>query len=186
MENLLAVLLLISVFLFIIGLFSPKTSLFWYKNERTRTRSSLIYGLSAIIFFALFGITAPDVATTQAENSKLKKELVAEEETVSPAPTKYVTVLTIKGNGTKNSASFHLNGNDAKLIYKYNTDGNIGVFGIYILNKGDDIMKTGGIPEVTANKTRVSDESSLQKAAGDYYLHVNAYGEWKVTVEEME
>jgi hypothetical protein len=95
-------------------------------------------------------------------------------------------VLTIKGNGTKNSASFHLNGNDAKLVYRYSTDGDVGVFGIYVLDKGDDIMKTGGFPEVTVNKTKVSDESSLQKTAGDYYLRINAAGEWEVTVEEIE
>src|SRR5688572_24905526 len=55
MENLFFVLLLISVFLFILGLFSPKTSLFWAKSNQTRGKSSLIYGVTAIIFYVTFG-----------------------------------------------------------------------------------------------------------------------------------
>lgn len=44
--------------LFIVGLFSPKTSLFWHKGERTRKLSAMVYGLGfvacAVIFSNLF------------------------------------------------------------------------------------------------------------------------------------
>jgi len=52
-------LLTLAIFvLFIIGIFSPKTSLFWYKGERTRKFSALLYGLGfvacAVVFSNLF------------------------------------------------------------------------------------------------------------------------------------
>jgi hypothetical protein len=55
MEDLFFILLLISFFLFILGLFSPKTSLFWTKTNQTRGKSSLIYGLTTILLFVVFG-----------------------------------------------------------------------------------------------------------------------------------
>lgn len=58
MENLFALLLLASLVLLVIGLFKPTTSLFWDKKERTRKRSSLVYGGLTILFFILFGVTS--------------------------------------------------------------------------------------------------------------------------------
>jgi hypothetical protein len=74
MENLFMLLLLISLFLLVIGFFSPKTSLFWYKKERTRKMSLLLYGLSTIIFFTLFGITAPSLKDEQSKLNSLTSE----------------------------------------------------------------------------------------------------------------
>ena len=55
MEDVLFVLLLISFGLFILGLFSPKTSLFWTKSNQTRVKSSSIYGVTTILLFVAFG-----------------------------------------------------------------------------------------------------------------------------------
>lgn len=57
MENLFALLVLASLVLLVIGLFSPKTSLFWdKKNAPTKKRSSFVYGIGLISSFILFGI----------------------------------------------------------------------------------------------------------------------------------
>ena len=55
MESLLSLLFLATLILFIIGLFNPKKSLFWEKNERTKKKSSLIYGGLAILILIIFG-----------------------------------------------------------------------------------------------------------------------------------
>ena len=57
MENLFAFLVFISMALLIIGIFSPKASLFWdRKNEPTKKRSAMIYGISLAFSFVLFGL----------------------------------------------------------------------------------------------------------------------------------
>ena len=102
-----------------------------------------------------------------------------------PTANEWVEVYSFKGNGRKKSESFHLTGNDAKIMYEYKSDSpDIGVLYIYVVDKGDDIMKTGGIPEVSSSETRVSDESTIQKSEGDYYLDINAAGYWMVKVLE--
>lgn len=55
MESLFALLVLASLILFLIGIFSPETSLFWDKKQRTRKKSALIYGGLLFLFFILFG-----------------------------------------------------------------------------------------------------------------------------------
>jgi hypothetical protein len=57
MDNLFMLLLLASLVLLVIGLFNPKTSLFWDKKVRTKKKSALIYGGLTILFFILFGAT---------------------------------------------------------------------------------------------------------------------------------
>jgi hypothetical protein len=57
MNNLFLIIVLLSFSLLIIGFISPKTSLFWYKKERTRKKSFFIYLSSMISFYVLFGIT---------------------------------------------------------------------------------------------------------------------------------
>jgi len=89
MENLFMLLLLISLVFLIIGFFNPNVSLFWYRKERTRKRSLLIYGLSVIAFFVLFGITAPKTlgtsetqinASSTFELSQKQKDSIAQKE----------------------------------------------------------------------------------------------------------
>jgi hypothetical protein len=66
-------LLFVTIIFLIIGLISPKTSLFWSKRKN-RKFSSLIYGASAIVLIILVSITAPKTATpvsATASNSKV-------------------------------------------------------------------------------------------------------------------
>lgn len=57
MENVYGLLFLVSSLLLVIGLFSPNTSLFWLKQNRTRGKSALIYGCAFIAFTFLFSTT---------------------------------------------------------------------------------------------------------------------------------
>ncbi len=68
MENLFFILLLVSFFLTILGLFSPKTSLFWTKTNQSRGKSILIYGVTTIIFFVVYG------ETTNSNKDELKSD----------------------------------------------------------------------------------------------------------------
>lgn len=58
MNNLFTLLLLFSLVLLLIGLFNPKTSLFWTKKEKTKKKSAAIYGGLTILFLILFGTTS--------------------------------------------------------------------------------------------------------------------------------
>ena len=80
MENLFAILLMASFVLLVIGFFSPKTSLFWdKKNEPTKKRSALIYGIAMVASFILFGVTADEIESTNnsssADNSKTSEAI---------------------------------------------------------------------------------------------------------------
>lgn len=75
MENLFGLLVLASLILLVIGFFSPKTSLFWdKKNEPTKKRSGMIYGIALVVSFILFGVTSDEKkansnSTTSSDNS---------------------------------------------------------------------------------------------------------------------
>ena len=64
MSNLFLALVLASFSLLIIGFIKPKTSLFWYKKEKTRKKSFFIYLLSIVSFFILFGISLDETKLT--------------------------------------------------------------------------------------------------------------------------
>lgn len=80
MENLFALLILVSLILLVVGLFSPKTSLFWdKKNEPTKKRSSIIYGISLVASFILFSVfvdeTKINESTTNTDNSMTNEKV---------------------------------------------------------------------------------------------------------------
>ena len=88
MENLFAILLMASFLLLVIGLFSPKTSLFWdKKNERTKKRSALIYGITMIASFVLFGITSDGIESTNNSSSTDNSKIPETENDNQPALT---------------------------------------------------------------------------------------------------
>ena len=56
MESIFGLLILLSFVMLIVGLISPKSALFWdKKNAPTRKRAALIYGISLVACFILFG-----------------------------------------------------------------------------------------------------------------------------------
>lgn len=99
----------------------------------------------------------------------------------------YVKLLEFSGNGRKKSSLFELHGNHARLRYKYRSgEAGMGLFSIYIVPDGEDIMKEGGIPEVMSTVDHEESESAIQASAGKYYLDVNATGNWSIIVEEEQ
>jgi hypothetical protein len=60
MENALVIIVFFSFLLLVIGLISPKAGLFWTKKDQTRKRSTLIYGITMVGAFIMFGIVIED------------------------------------------------------------------------------------------------------------------------------
>ena len=69
MNGLFAFLFFISFVFLIIGLVSPKSSLFWSKNVTTRRKSSRIYGGLTLLFFILFAATTDTKKTAKSNNT---------------------------------------------------------------------------------------------------------------------
>jgi len=102
----------------------------------------------------------------------------------SNKPKQWTEIFTLKGNGIKKSANFHLTGGKARMKYTYKTD--MGLFSVYVVPEGEDIMKEGGIPEIMIEKSE-SSETYITKDAGNYYLSVNSSGgDWSIVVEEEQ
>lgn len=72
------ILLSLVVFVFlIIGFFNPNKSLFWFKGERTKKKSFIIYFISFFVLGILSEITKPQSVID--EENKRKEELVQQE-----------------------------------------------------------------------------------------------------------
>jgi hypothetical protein len=81
MENLFALLVLASSILLVIGFFSPKTSLFWdKKNEPTKKRSGMIYGIGLVASFIFFGIFSDSKKSTNSTSNETSNTSTATEE----------------------------------------------------------------------------------------------------------
>jgi hypothetical protein len=79
MNNLFALLVLASLILLLVGVISPKSSLFWYKKDRTRKKSAIFYSITLVVSFILFGITTDPVKDLKVAGVKSDKKEVAEE-----------------------------------------------------------------------------------------------------------
>lgn len=144
-------------------------------------------GVTAIIAL----IVIANIGDKEDKSQSASNSTTTESTTTTTEPTKekqWETVYTFKGNGMKKSPVFELTGGDARLKYSYKAPGGLGMgmFSVYVVDEGDDIMKTGGIPEVMTQAENEDSESAIQKGSGRYYLNVNASGNWVVTVEELK
>ncbi len=140
----------------------------------------LLITLGVLIIIGVIGSSSQNNKNKPVSNTT--KENSAKQE----VPKKWTEVYSFSGNGMKKSPAFELQGNSAKIRYKYTTPEGlgIGIFSVYVVEEGTDLMQEGGFPEVMSQSDEES-ESSIQKSAGRYYLSVNATGNWKITVEEM-
>ena len=93
MENLFLLLFLASFILLIVGIFVPKKTLFWDKNNPTRKKSALIYGGLLMLFFVLFGVASDRKKTAiknennlQQENSSNSKSISTQKEIKNEQP----------------------------------------------------------------------------------------------------
>jgi hypothetical protein len=139
----------------------------------------ILIGLGILIVIGIIANSGKDKSTTTNTNSTSGTNTSSE-----PAKAKQWTeVFTVKGSGLKKTASFTLSGAKARVKYKYTT-GDMGIFSFYVVPEGEDIMKTGGIPDVMIQQSETS-ETYITKDAGTYYLNINSSGgSWTITVEE--
>jgi len=170
----------------IVGLIKPSIVLRW-TSKPTRLKV-VLYWFLATLAVGFIGVE------TQTEENKAQvanKDDVnnTSEDKTSAVSKQWTEVYRFKGNGMKKSPVFELSGGEAKLVYDYKTDSpglGMGMFAVYLVDEGDDIMKTGGFPEVMTQAENEASESSLQKSEGRYYLNVNASGNWTVIVSELK
>lgn len=73
MQNILFLIFIISLFLFIIGLISPKTSLWWYRKKKTRILSIKIYGGLFFLTPMIAAILFPNKPVTILQPVKKKE-----------------------------------------------------------------------------------------------------------------
>jgi len=144
-----------------------------------------LIGLGIFVMIGIIGAAIEDSGPKSSGSSKSDEPSGA---TSSNNPPKtYVKLLEFSGNGKKKSIVFELNGNHARFKYKYKSEGSgMGFFSVYVTPDGEDVMETGGIPEVMSTADHEQSESTIQKTAGKYYLDVNAIGNWSIVVEEEQ
>jgi hypothetical protein len=141
-----------------------------------------LYAIAALLLIGIFRACGSSDTTTGGA-----APVTTTETTTSATPKTWTEVIQFSGNGVKKSAPFTLSGGSARLLYDY-TGAHAdmgGMFSVFVMDKGADPMKEGGIPEVMIDKNEKG-ESYLIKSAGEYYLYLNAAGNWKVTVEEQK
>lgn len=133
-----------------------------------------VIALFFIIIVAASG--GSDSATTEAT-----------ETTEAASPSKeWVELITLSGSGNKKSAEFDYSGGKARLRYNFQAN-NMGVFAVYVVKEGTDIMTEGGFPEVMLDAGEQGESNLSHLRKGTYYLNVtSANGKWTVTVEELK
>ena len=135
---------------------------------------------NTLLLLLFISITITSVISCNSSNiSEAKSDSLQ-----TTVDTNWVDVISFDGNGRKKSKNFHLSGSETKIVYAYITSQPTGIFNVYVLDKGKDLLKEGGVPELMSNETQDSGESYIQKEEGDYYLDVNAYGKWSVKIQE--
>ncbi|MFZ4724605.1 MAG: DUF4352 domain-containing protein [Paludibacter sp.] len=78
MDNILVLLFLACIILLFIGFFSPRISLFWYKNEeRTKIKSAFIYGILTVLFLIFF-VSEVDKNVSKLDDTTQSNESKAE------------------------------------------------------------------------------------------------------------
>jgi uncharacterized integral membrane protein len=154
------------------------------KKQKPFYKKTWVIVVGIIIFIIIIvNIGGNDKSSTTSTSTDT--ETVTSTATETSKAKQWTVVYEFKGNGTKKSPAFELTGNSAKLKYNYQGENGLGIgmFAVYVVEEGKDILVEGGIPEVMTTENEES-ESSIQKGAGRYYLDVQASGRWTVTVEE--
>lgn len=141
----------------------------------------ILIGFGILIVIGIIANSGKDKGTSTTTHSTSGTNSSSE-----PAKVKqWTAVFKVKGSGLKKTASFTLSGAKARVKYKYST-GIMGIFSFYVVPEGEDIMKTGGIPDVIIQQSEAS-ETYITKEAGTYYLNINSSGgSWTITVEEQK
>lgn len=153
----------------------------------------LKWGLVGFVILIILGVVAgsgkkstnnqPTTTTQTNQTTEQQADAAKQDTTQNNAPKQWVTVTELNGTANKSSDTFALTGGKVRLTYDFQGKTAV-VGGVYLLKEGVDLQTDGGIPEVMISKVG-SDSTILRKAAGNYYLQVNAANStWSVKVEE--
>jgi hypothetical protein len=165
-DNKLVVYLLILLF-FPVGLYAL------WKNNATSKGTKII----VTVLVSLFAIAVLNNDPKTDTNSPAEK--VAEQNK------QWVDVIKFNGNGDKKSQAFTLTGAKCRMMYKFKTDADMGMFSIYVVAEGDDVMREGGVPELMLQGTEEGETNLSHLGSGDYYLNaMAANGIWGVAIQE--
>lgn len=152
--------------------------------EKNKTTALIV---TLVILVLGFVSTAMSSNNSQVQPATVTTVTKTEETkpVVAEKPKVWTDVASISGSADKSSETIHLSGGQVKV--KYTFSGGESLLGaIYLMDEGKDLMKDGGIPDVTVSKAG-SDETILRKAAGDYYIHVTvANADYTVTLQELK
>lgn len=172
-DNKLVVGLLIILF-FPVGLYA-----LWKNNHISNAVKWIVTGVLLLFVVAVYN--ADPVVETKAEETESKK----------PEETKKVSetlneLLVFKGNGDKKSKVFTISGDEVIMYYNFETDSDdVGMFAVYVVPEGENIMETGGFPELTLEGSEKGETNLSHLSDGNYYLNVvSANGAWGVAVVE--
>lgn len=158
LQHIIALIGLAIMILFIIGLFSPQKSLFWYKGERTRWKSNTVYLSTFVILSLLNGL----FESTQQKDIKDNSKAITENKVVE----------------SKDTIQKKVNGNTETMI-KYDVNGNkIGTEEV-IIEKNDIEKKAENLFSpwdgsnrklVKAVKNAMNDASSFEHINTSYII----------------
>ena len=125
-----------------------------------------------LIILAVIGILSDSGINPGAANRETRKE--------------WVEAIRGAGSNSKNTPPFQLTGGPVRMSYSFQ-GGDFAVFSVYLLKAGQDLMETGGFPEIMLMQAD-SGETMLYKKDGEYYLSIDsANGTWEVVIlEERE
>ena len=173
--------ILLCIIFFPVGLYA-----LWKNSTIKKGWKIAITVIIALIVIANIGDSgksnSKSTSSSTTSNSDSTTQTNSSNEADKTKEKEWQEVFKFKGNGLKKSSSFALSGVKTRIKYKFSAD--IGMFSIYVVPEGQDIMKEGGIPEVMTQQSETS-ETYITKDAGNYYLHVNSSGgNWTITVEE--
>lgn len=166
--------LLASFILFIVGLVSPNQSLFWYKKERTKRKSVIIYGLLFFISIVMISISMDNESvdnenTTKEEISSNNKIELTQAQKDSIAQAEKQEMIEKRKDQTI-SASNLVAAYDANEV---NADDNFKGKKFYVIGYIDDIGKD------------ILDDIYVTLQAGDSFRTVQCYIDDKDEVKQL-
>lgn len=152
------------------------------KTKKSPVVRVILIILGVLLVIGFFSSTCGSDTEQVAQADQSQQEQIVQE----PAKAKeWVEVLTLKGSGEKKSALFELTGAECRIKYNFKTSG-MGMFAVYVLAKGHNLMEQGGFPEVMIDQSEESESSLSHLKPGSYYLNVSsANGRWELTIEEL-
>jgi hypothetical protein len=128
-------------------------------------------------------VEEPTVEVTEDPGAEAAEETT--QPPAKPIAKKWVKLVTLNGSADKSSKVITTKGGDLRLTYNFRGGDSLVIGGVYLLDKGTDLMKDGGIPEVMVTEPS-KDSTLLYRDAGQYFVKVTAANtRYTVTVEEL-